>query len=283
MRQEALKCASIGLRVFPLHEIGPDLVCTCKQGATCKNAGKHPRILEWQLNATSDEARVGEWFRRWPRAGLGMATGRASGVWVLDLDGDKAIAWYASKVREHGKTPTRGVRTGRGRHLYFTFPDGVEIRNMQDVDKQKIDVRGDGGFVVLPPTLHYSGRRYEWLDTGAYQQEPAAPPEWLIEYVRHVPPPPPPPRPPRPATMTPREISRAFRDAVDTDPDVRQRLGERAGGRLRPSQKTYVDQLPCPKCGRRDAWFYVDSGPAICHHRKSCGWAGPITKILEIA
>jgi hypothetical protein len=277
MRQEARKCASIGLRVFPLHEIGAGLICTCKQGATCKNAGKHPRILEWQLNATSDEATVGEWFRRWPRAGLGMATGRASGVWVLDLDGDEAIAWYASKVREHGRTPTRGVRTGRGRHLYFTFPDGVEIRNMQDVDKQKIDVRGDGGFVVLPPTLHYSGRRYEWLDTGVYQQEPAAPPGWLIEYVRHVPPPPP---PPRPASVSREGLRRVFNDAIDADPDLRTKLGERAGGRLRAN---YVDRLRCPSCGRHDAWFYVHGGPAVCHHRNSCGWAGPITRILEIA
>ena len=285
MRQEALRCAAAGLRVHPLYEVGDDLVCRCHKGAACdeKARGKHPRLPEWQKAATNDARHVDAWWSRWPNAGIGIATGSASRVWVLDLDGDAAIEWYRSKSREHGLTKTIGVKTGRGRHLWWEWPDGAEIRNSGGKISPGVDVRGEGGFVIAPSTLHRSGVRYEWLTTGAYIDHPAPTPAWLLELVRYVAPTPPPPRPPRPATMTPREISRAFRDAVDTDPDVRQRIGERAGGRVRPAGKTYVDQLPCPKCGRRDAWFYVDSGPAVCHHRKSCGWAGPITKILEIA
>jgi hypothetical protein len=207
-----------------------------------------------------------------------MATGRASGVWVLDLDGEEAIAWYAQKGREHGRTPTRGVQTGRGRHLYWKYPEGVEIRNRQKVDGQKVDVRGDGGFVILPPTRHHSGRYYEWRDQVPYQQEPAMPPEWLVELVKHVPPPPvvrviPPP------SVTPRELRKVFNAALDADPDLRRRLGERVGGVYRAASRPYVDDIVCPSCGRREVWFYLDGGPAVCHHRNSCKWAGPLTRL----
>lgn len=284
MRQEALRCAAAGLRVHPLYEVGDDLVCRCHKGAACdeKARGKHPRLGEWHKAATNDARQVDAWWQRWPNAGIGIATGSASRVWVLDLDGEAAIEWYRMKSREQGLTRTIGVKTGRGRHLWFEWPDGAEIRNSSKKVGPDVDVRGEGGFVIAPPTLHRSGVRYEWLTSGMYIDHPAPTPAWLLELVRYVASPPPPPRPPRPATMTPREISRAFRDAVDTDPDVRQRIGERAGGRLRAAVRPYVDDIACPGCGRREVWFYLDGGPAVCHHRNSCKWAGPLTKLLEI-
>ena len=173
MLYEALKCASVGLRVFPLYEVTERRLCSCWASDTCKQPGKHPRVKVWQEEATTSEDTIREWWTRWPDAGIGMATGRASGVWVLDLDGDEAITWYTEMVKVHGRAPTRGVLTGRGRHLYWTFPDGVEVRNKQKVDKRNVDVRGDGGFVILPPTRHHSGRHYEWRDQLPYHSAPA--------------------------------------------------------------------------------------------------------------
>ena len=277
-------CASVGLRVHPLYEVDEDLVCQCHAGAECseKQRGKHPRLGGWQQKATTDGATIDEWWKRWPDAGIGIATGKASRVWVLDLDGEQAIAWWTAKVREHGKCPTRGSKTGRGRHLWWEWPedDTIEIVNSGGTVAPGVDVRGDGGYVIAPPTMHRSGVRYEWLTSGPYAEETATAPEWLLELVKKE------PKPPAPAftvpkVVTPRELKRVFSAAVDNDPDVRRRIGERAGGRYREASRSYVDQIRCPACGRSEVWFYVDSGPAVCHHRNSCKWAGPLTKLLE--
>ena len=164
MRTQALLCAEAGLRVHPLYEVDEALVCQCWKGAQCdeKQRGKHPRLSAWQTVASSDPDTVARWWAQWPSAGIGVATGRASRVWVLDCDGPEALAWYAEQSKVHGRTPTRGARTGRGRHFWWRFPDdeGVVIGNRQSV-VPGVDVRGDGGYVVVPPTLHRSGVRYE--------------------------------------------------------------------------------------------------------------------------
>lgn len=278
MLYEALKCASVGLRVLPLYEVMDDLRCACGK-PDCKQPGKHPRLHEWQDKASTDEAMIREWWRRAPDAGLGMATGRASGVWVLDLDGEEAIAWYAQKGREHGRTPTRGVQTGRGRHLYWQYPEGIEIRNRQKVNGQKVDVRGEGGFVILPPTRHHSGRYYEWRDQVPYQQEPAMPPDWLVELVKHVPPPPPPKvvsvpsRIPWTAKAADDEMARRLR----LEPAARQLLAERLG----VVTEQHARKVKCPQCGDRSVWWMIHgTGFAKCSHLNSCGWLGPLHSLL---
>jgi putative DNA primase/helicase len=137
---------------------------------------------------------VEQWWSKWPHAGVGIATGRASRLWVLDLDGDEALEWYRGKCKEHGLTKTVGVRTGRGRHLWWSWPsdDSIVIRNTQALrdGTEKlagVDVRGDGGYVVAPPTMHRSGVRYELLTDGMYAEAPVEAPTWLLELVREKP------------------------------------------------------------------------------------------------
>jgi predicted RNA-binding Zn-ribbon protein involved in translation (DUF1610 family) len=279
MLYEALKCASVGLRVFPLYEVTERRLCSCWASDTCKQPGKHPRVKVWQEEATTSEDTIREWWTRWPDAGIGMATGRASGVWVLDLDGDEAITWYTEMVKVHGRAPTRGVLTGRGRHLYWTFPDGVEVRNKQKVDKRNVDVRGDGGFVILPPTRHHSGRHYEWRDQLPYQSAPAVPPEWLLELVKYRPPPPPPKivnvpgRIPWTAKAADDEMARRLR----LEPSARQLLAERLG----VVTDQHARKVKCPKCGDRSVWWMIHgTGYAKCSHLNSCGWLGPLTSLL---
>ena len=282
MLYEALRCAEAGLRVLPLYEVDEALVCACRHGAACedKQRGKHPRILEWQKHASAELDCVRRWWAKWPRAGIGVATGKQSRVWVLDLDGDEALAWYKDQCRAHGLTKTRGAKTGRGRHLWWRWPDDAEvtIRNTQKQIRPGVDVRGEGGYVVVPPTMHRSGVRYEWLSEGMYVEAPQFAPAWLVELVKHRPPPPA-PRLTIPPIVTPRELHKVFNAAVDTDPDLRRRIGERAGGTLRAAARPYVDDIACPACGRREVWFYIDGGPAVCHHRNSCKWAGPLTRL----
>jgi hypothetical protein len=282
-RAAAIQCAAAGLRVHPLYEVSPEGVCACWRGAQCpeKQRGKHPRLRAWQSEASSDLQTVARWWTEWPDAGIGVATGAASRVWVLDCDGNEALAWYRDRCRSDGFVPTRGARTGRGRHFWFRWPEGIVIRNAQGI-APGVDVRGEGGYVIAPPTLHRSGSRYEWLFNGAYSEAPEYAPEWLIELVKERPKPPPPPRVELPAKPTAREVRAVFRETVEHDPDVRRRIGERAGGTFRAAARPYVDDIPCPSCRRREVWLYLDGGPAVCHHRNSCTWAGPVSRLLEI-
>lgn len=289
MRQAALQCAAAGLRVHPLYMVDERLQCSCWRGAECpeKARGKHPRLGAWQTAATADVEQVARWWAEWPEAGIGIATGRGSRMWVLDCDGDEALAWYRDRCREHGLVRTVGVRTGRGRHFWFEWPtaEGVNIRNAQGI-VPGVDVRGEGGYVIGPPTRHRSGARYELLTSGAYGEVPRQAPAWLLELVKEKPkPPPPPPRPSArpPERATERELRAAFSVSLDTDPDLRRRIGERAGGRFVAASRPYVDSIRCPSCGRLEVWLYIDGGPAVCHHRNSCQWAGPLTRLMENA
>jgi hypothetical protein len=117
-------------------------------------------------DATTDPEVIRAWWTRHPTANIGMATGSGSGLLVIDVDLDKggfeSLAALIHRYKEWPDTPT--VRTGGGGiHFYFRFPEDAEIRN--DVGRKLgpgIDVRGEGGYVLLPPSVHAKRRAYEW-------------------------------------------------------------------------------------------------------------------------
>ena len=147
-------------------------------------AHKRP-LVPWQRlqHHRPSPREVRGWFWRWPRAGVGVVTGRVSGLVVLDVD--PAHGGGASLARleaAHGPLPaTVACRTGGGgRHLYFAHPGGV-VRNRAGL-AQGLDLRGDGGYVVAPPSLHPSGGRYRWEPgRSPWELEPAPLPGWLRE------------------------------------------------------------------------------------------------------
>jgi hypothetical protein len=280
-RDYALRYAAAGMRVHPLYEVDPATqTCACQAGASCseKQRGKHPRLGGWQEKATTDADTVRAWWTRWPSAGVGLATGSASRVWVLDLDGPEAGAWYEGQLAKHGPAPTLGVETARGFHMYWRWTDGAVVRNAQGLQAagiQSVDVRGDGGYVCAPPTVHRSGAVYTFRTEDGFTREMAQAPGWLLELVKEK------PKPKRQFkaptwAVTERELGRTLRAALDNDAGLRQQVGVQLGGTFRQAARPYVDDLTCPRCGAREVWFYVDEGPAVCHHRKSCGWAGPV-------
>jgi hypothetical protein len=132
--------------------------------------------------ATVDE--IEEWFRRWPDANVGIVTGALSGIVVLDIDskhgGEESLQQW---VERHGPLPhTVEAITGGGRHLYFVHPGGI-VRNRVGLARG-IDLRGDGGCVVAPPSLHASGKHYHWRAGHEPQHiAPAALPGWLREML----------------------------------------------------------------------------------------------------
>jgi hypothetical protein len=117
-----------------------------------------------------------------PDAGVGIVTGAVSGLVVVDVDlrhgGDVSLEGLE---REHGRIPTTvECRTGGGgRHLYFTHPGGL-IRNKVGL-APGVDLRGDGGYVVAPPSVHSSGVRYAWVEgRSPGSTEMARLPDWVV-------------------------------------------------------------------------------------------------------
>jgi putative DNA primase/helicase len=172
----------LGLRVFPVHAVGGAGRCSC--GKDCgRNAGKHPRTANGLLDATADPDQVPHWWSRWPDANVAVATGAASGVWALDVDpAHDGLASIERLEAEHGEIPpTWCVETGGdGLHLWFLLGD-TALRTSAGLLGPGLDVRAEGGYVVVPPSRHRSGRRYRWSDAwrpGSVDLAPAPP--WLV-------------------------------------------------------------------------------------------------------
>ena len=149
----------------------------------CRPRGKEPLTPHGFLDASSDPEIIAEWWRRWPEANIGVATGSASGVVVLDVDprsgGDEALR---DLVACHGPLPeTPTVLTGGGGcHFYFAIPEGVTIRSRRLAPG--LDLKGEAGYVVAPPSVHPSGQRYMWELGRSPDDLPLAPlPVWLLE------------------------------------------------------------------------------------------------------
>ena len=122
-----------------------------------------------------------EWFSRSPDYNVAIVTGALSGLVVVDVDprhgGKESLR---ELEREHGALPEtiESVTGGGGRHLYFSHPGG-DVPNRTNI-KPGIDLRGDGGCVVAPPSVHPSGKRYRWKKAhGPGDVELAALPDWL--------------------------------------------------------------------------------------------------------
>jgi hypothetical protein len=141
--------------------------------------GKQP-LIPWQeyqnKQATLEE--IHEWFNQWKDANIGIITGRISNIIVLDIDGEEG--WNTIKENNLQIPPTWKVQTGKGAHFYFKHPGG-EITNFVR-RLPGIDLRGDGGYVVAPPSIHPSGRMYQW--DNELKGEPAEPPEWLMQLLQ---------------------------------------------------------------------------------------------------
>ncbi len=175
----AFRYALRGFSVFPLAV-----------GAKVPPAGSHG-LLDGTTDLDVTRAR----WEKTPHANIGAATGRKSRVWVLDIDigaahGDKSLAKIEA---EHGPLPlTIEASTPRGgRHLYWRWPvDGPEIRNSAGRVGPGLDVRGEGGSIVLPPSVLADGRGYRWIKNGVRTFTDA--PAWLVTLAL------PPPLPPRP-------------------------------------------------------------------------------------
>ncbi len=188
----ALVYAHRGWLVLPCHSPARGVGgCTCCR-SDCSSPGKHPRIAGGLGSATTDAAIVRRWWGTWPRANVAIRTGAASGLVVLDIDPEHGGEETMSRVlEEHGDIPLgRVIRTGSGgRHLYFRHPGGT-VRN--DTGRRLgpgVDIRGDGGYAIAPPSQHASGRQYVVTARGNQLLDL---PGWLLGLMQPCERPPPP-------------------------------------------------------------------------------------------
>ncbi|MCC7179037.1 MAG: bifunctional DNA primase/polymerase [Acidobacteria bacterium] len=183
-----------------------------------RHDGKVPAIAwkEYQTRRpTEDELRA--WFRGAPM-NLAIVTGAISNLVVVDPDSREGLRWC---VRHLPYTPWQ-VRTARGFHLYFRHP-GVPVRNRAKLETPNgtiaVDVRGDGGYVIGPGSVHASGHVYQIAGDWTREDVPRFWPGWLAR----------PERPARPAPV----YSSQWRPSGD--------VAERA--------RRYLAQMPRPEIG----------------------------------
>lgn len=188
MVEIALFLARRGFAVFPVFTID-DGRCSC--GApNCTSPGKHPigsLVPQGVLEAGTDPIIIRQWWGSYVDANIGVATGDASGVVVLDIDtkagGETSLANLEQRYEE--LPDTWAVETGGGGfHFYFRMPN-VDVRNSAGAIGSGIDVRGNGGYVVAPPSLHKSGERYRWSEAlhPRVIPHPAPMPQWLLDRI----------------------------------------------------------------------------------------------------
>jgi hypothetical protein len=150
----------------------------------CAPRGKTPLLKRWPTLASADFAAIREWAAKHPECNWGVATGPNSGVFVLDVDGEAGRASLAALAAQHGPLPVTLVSlTGRGdggEHRWFNYPAGCEIRGSAGKLGEGLDVRAAGGYVIVPPSIHETGRAYQWADP---EQSIADAPSWLLDLV----------------------------------------------------------------------------------------------------
>jgi len=180
--QAALDYAARGWLVIPLHT-PTARGCSCGK-ADCASVGKHPRCKNGLKDATTNPAAIRQWWKQWPDANIGIATGPESNLLVLDVDGKQGEDSLIKLAREGCTLPdSYVVKTGSGSHLYFRYPSGRDVRNSASKLAPGLDIRGAGGYVVAPPSLHRNGTQYEPLESSV---PPVDVPEWLLTFIREA-------------------------------------------------------------------------------------------------
>jgi putative DNA primase/helicase len=186
----ALDYAARGWSVFPCSPHSKHPLVGCDKDA----AGKRIAGTGGVKKATTDARQVEEWWHRWPSAMIGVACGKASGIWALDPDAPKKPGnpdgkanWAALRLKYGCPHTHTHLTPGGGEHLVFKWrPDRPLTNSEGDITGTGINVRGKGGYIIAPPSRRHDGKAYEIaepLDFFNFADAPA----WLYELLRPKP------------------------------------------------------------------------------------------------
>jgi hypothetical protein len=152
------------------------LIPVAGKRAPDKDAAKRP-LINWQefQERIASEDEIKQWLELYPNGDIGVVTGPISRLLVLDVDGDPKVSLQGYSI-----PPTWTVRTKRGWHFYFRWVPSLDGKVTTKAGiKPNVDVRGEGGYVVAPPSAGYNGTPYKWM-TAPHMVPLAVPPEWLL-------------------------------------------------------------------------------------------------------
>jgi hypothetical protein len=156
----------LGYKIFPL-------VVRDKLPAT-----KHGYKSIFELS----DAEILSYWERNPDFNIGLPTGSVNGIFVFDIDGEDGKRSLYTLEKEYGILPrTATSLTSEGKHMLFKFQEG--LRNRARV-MPGLDIRADGGYIVVPPSIHPSGKKYRWLYSITTTSIAQAP-EWLIKKITY--------------------------------------------------------------------------------------------------
>lgn len=177
-----------GWRVLPIHSAYAS-GCSCRAGVACRSVGKHPRTVHGAHDATLAAPRIAAWAESFPDANIGIATGRASDLLVVDVDPrNGGRATLAELERALGCLPPtcQAITGGSGSHFFFRAPSMHAVRGTLG---DGIDIKFQGGYVVAAPSRHASGAEYAWADgRGPSELKPARlPAAWMDRLAASAP------------------------------------------------------------------------------------------------
>lgn len=164
---EVIKLAGLGYKLHPLLP-----------------RNKIPIVKNWPQRATSDLRVIEAWHQSHPDCNWGLVTGASSGVFVVDVDpkngGDET---FAALMKKHGEFKTTSAVTGSGGHHYFfEAPPNKAVPNSSGKVGKGIDIRGEAGQVVIPPSTHPNGTQYAW-EVAPWDLKPIRAPAWLADLL----------------------------------------------------------------------------------------------------
>ena len=178
----ALSYASAGFPVFPC----------CERGERTKA----PYTTSGFKEATTDEKQIRAWWGKWPKALIGVPMGAASGLWCLDIDRPKkegdpdGLDSLQALLDKHGALPNTASQStaSGGKHYFFRYVPSYDLSNRAGNFAPKIDVRAQGGYVIIAPSILSSGAKYSTeksvQDFIADLKNPAEAPAWLVELAQ---------------------------------------------------------------------------------------------------
>lgn len=163
MREKALEYAGRGWHIFPVEA-----------------RGKTP-LVRWREQSTADPDVIRQMWDVYPDANIGIDCGK-SGLVVLDIDDTDAVPILAEKFGfDPAADDTAVARTGRGGYHIYYRAGSERVKNSASKIADHVDVRGDGGYVVAPPSSHESGNSYEWVR----QVDPKPIPEAVVKIFNY--------------------------------------------------------------------------------------------------
>jgi len=187
----ALYYAEIGYPVFPLHntEFKDSVIqCSCSKKGHCENIAKHPRTKNGFKDASTDGGQVSKWWAKYSDANIGLVTGTESGMFVLDIDVKDGGIYSLNDIEENYQdlmqdefesvqSTLAAISGSGGLHYYFKYILDSGVKSSAGRLGSGLDIRGDNGYIVAPPSNHPCGNPYQWFgsDTPILNA-----PSWLV-------------------------------------------------------------------------------------------------------